>query len=837
MSDRSPNHTQSWRPMTDRWTFKPIALALLVVVVIASSAVLAVVISPPFLAAGMAVREVQHRLDEAGSDFTRIPRLPSRSTIYARDGKTVLAHVYLDNREIVPLHRISPVAVKAVLAIEDSEFYRHGAINLTSLARAVIENVRAGEVVQGGSTITQQLVKQTLLTSDQSLARKFEELALAQRVEQQYSKDQILELYMNNVFLGNNVYGIGTAARFYFHKPASALTLPEAALLAGLIRGPTEYDPIAHKHAAYLRRNDVLNRMIALGKDNGGVNARAGVRAKDAPLGLAENVGQTGVRTPPFLVSFMRQQIHDDPNGWYSVLGKTPEDRDRAMSEGGLKIVTTLDPGWQRAAQKAASKPWARTPLHPDVRPEPDLAIVSLQTDSGAIRTMLSGRDYQKDQINTVTTQHQPGSSFKPYILAAAFEQGIAPTDRFSGAQGPIEGCNNQDGSVWNVTNAEGTSLGSLDLYHATAESVNAVFARLIVATGPDNVVNVAQRAGITTPLLPVCALATGSIGITPLDQAAGFATLANSGIHCTPYAVQEIRRRNRVLFEQTPDCVRAIPGPIANLVTELLKGPVTYGTASSVFSSGWGPWPLRGKTGTADLNKELWFAGYTRQVATAVWVGSPQTPYEMPNYWGYSVFGGSIAAPIWKDYMLHVMEGMRPREFPTADLVSVPSVIGKPVADAIQIMKDAGFKVTTEIIDSYLPNGTVAEQSPAPHGQTIQGITVHLSVSNGNAPHVTLPAVKGLTQAKAEAALAAIHVTANVVVRSTNDPALDGLVYGMNPDAGTSVLEGSSATLFVWAKEKPSPSPSPSPSGGGNGNNGNNGNGNGGHARVLMRN
>jgi membrane peptidoglycan carboxypeptidase len=226
MSESFPKHPRHVRPLSDRWTFKPVALLLLVAVVAASAVVLAVVISPPFLAAGVGVQELQDRLDEAGADFTGIPTLPQRSTIYARDGKTVLAHVYLDNREIVPLHKISPMAVHAVLAIEDANFYKHGAIDLTSVARAAIENVRAGEVVQGGSTITQQLVKQTLLNSDQSITRKFEELALAQRVEQQYTKDQILELYLNNVFLGNNVYGIGTAARFYFHKSASRLTLP-----------------------------------------------------------------------------------------------------------------------------------------------------------------------------------------------------------------------------------------------------------------------------------------------------------------------------------------------------------------------------------------------------------------------------------------------------------------------------------------------------------------------------------------------------------------------------------------------------------------------------------
>jgi membrane carboxypeptidase/penicillin-binding protein PbpC len=273
------------------------------------------------------------------------------------------------------------------------------------------------------------------------------------------------------------------------------------------------------------------------------------------------------------------------------------------------------------------------------------------------------------------------------------------------------------------------------------------------------------------------------------------------------------------------------VPAPIANLVNELLKGPVTYGTAASVFSSGWGPWPLRGKTGTADSNRELWFAGYTKQVTTAVWVGSPQTPYEMPDYWGYSVFGGSIAAPIWKDYMLAVMKGMPPREFPTADLVSIPYVVGKSVAEAAQILKDAGFRVQTRIVDSYLARGTVVAQRPTSSTTAVQGIVVRLDVSNGNAQKVTVPNVKGMSVSGAESALSPLHLFPTVVYSKTNDPSLDGVVYGINPDAGTTVLEGTSVTLLVWEAPKPSPSPSPG-GGGGQGGGGQGGGGKGGNGK-----
>jgi penicillin-binding protein 1A len=822
-----PAHAAPARPLSDRWSFKPIALVLLIAALIASSALLAVLISPPFLAAGTAVKEIQSRLDQAGADFTKIPHLPQRSTIYAADGKTVLAHIYMDNREVVPLDRMSPWIVKTVLAAEDSKFYEHGAIDLPSMVRAMAANIRAGEVVQGGSTITQQLVKQTLIDDDdQTLSRKLKELALAERVEQHYTKNQILELYLNDVYLANNVYGVGTAARYYFHKSAAKLNLAESAMLARIIREPGKYDPVAHPHQAWTGRNDVLNRMKALGPANGGVSAKRANRAKASDVELHRSTHY--LPTPPFLVDYVKEQLVDDPNGWYRVLGDTPEERQQTLEQGGLKIITTLRPDWQKDAQKAANAPWARAPLHPDYSPEPDIGIVSLDTRTGAVRTMLSGRNYEKDQINTVTTQHQPGSSFKPYVLAAAFEHGILPSATYSGAQGPVQGCYQGDG-LWNVTNAEGSSLGYLNLYDATAESVNAVFARLTEDVGPENVVEAAHAAGITTPLPAVCALGTGSVGITPLDQASGYQTFANSGMHCKPYAVGEIRRNDRVIYSQQPDCERTIPAPVANLVNDLLKGPVTYGTAASVFSSGWGKWPIRGKTGTADSNRELWFAGYTRQVTTAVWVGSPHTPYPMPNYWGYSVFGGSIAAPIWKAYMLDILQGKPAIEFPKAALISVPRVIGMQRDDAIKLLKKNKIKFSIKVVDSYLPAGQVIEQTPAPGTRMIPRVgRLRLQVSNGHAQHHAMPYVKGLSVSEAEARLAEIHIFATVVYRATDDASLDGIVIGVNPDAGTDVVEGSGATLIVWQGPAPSPSPSPG-DGGGNSGGGNGGGGNGG--------
>ncbi len=825
-----PSHRARGHPITDRWAYKPVAFLLLVPVILVGAGLTAVVIAPPFVGMSLGVREIDQRLQAAGANFTRIPPIPQRSTIYADDGKTVLARVYLDNREIVPLREISPYARDAVLAIEDAEFYEHGALSLSSMMRALAQNIRAGEVVQGGSTITQQLVKLTLGldATDRSFGRKFQELALAMRVEQKYSKDRILEMYLNQVYLGNNVYGIATAAQFYFHTHAAKLDLPQAALLAGLIRAPLYYDPLVHPHKAWLRRNDVLNRMIALGPARGGVSAKRGARAKAKPLELAPRAGRFHLPTPPFIVDYVKQQIHDDPNGWYSFLGATPRQRDKALAEGGYDIITTLDPSWQRDAQQAADAPWARAPLHPEHKPPADLAIVSLDVKTGAIRTMLSGKHYRKDKKNTVTTPHQPGSSFKPYVLAAAFEQGIPPTAIYSGVQGVIDDprCET-NGEPWTVINAEGTSLGSMNLYAATADSVNAVFARLILDVGPDHVADMAHRMGITSPLPAVCSLATGSVGITPLDQASGYQTLANSGVHCTPYAVAEIRRRNEILFRQRPECTRVLSAPLADLETDVLTGPVTTGTAASVFSSGWGPWPIAGKTGTADSNTNVWFAGYTRQVVTAVWVGSQGDPYPLSEYWGYDVFGGSIAAPIWKAYMLKAMAGMEPERFPKGELGTVPYVIGKALDEARRLIRDAHFSVSVHVVGSYLPEGTVIDQDPSAGTQTVPKTVVTVWVSNGVAPIVTLPDVIGSSVDAARSALGAVHVFVSVVEESVVKEKNDGIVLSMDPAGGSRVKEGSSVTLVVGVL---APSSSPSPPGKGKGHGNGNGGGGGGH-------
>jgi penicillin-binding protein 1A len=797
MSDRAgPSRRAARRPISDRLVFKPVALLLLVPVVLASAGLTALLLAPPFAGAALGVRELDRRLDEAGADFTKIPRFPQRSIIYANDGTTELARIYLDNREIVPLPQISPIAQRAVLAIEDAQFFDHGAINWGGLVRASIENVKAGDIVQGGSTITQQLVKNTLGLdpTDQSFERKFQELALAMRVEERYPKRRILGMYLNQVYLGNGVYGIGTAAEFYFEKPASELTLAEAALLAGMIRAPEYYNPIDRPRKAWLRRNDVLNRMKALGW----ITEERAENAKATKLRLA-NTQRLVQKVPPFFVTHMREQIIGDENGWYQALGETADERRRALSEGGLHIVTTLDANWQEAAQAAANRPWARAPLRPYYQPKPEVAIVTIDNDSGAIRTLLSGRNFKKDEKELATTGHQPGSSFKPFILAAALESGIQPTATYSGVQGVIdpERCPGDDGGAWSVTNAEGSSRGNMTLAAATAASVNAVFARLVLDAGLQHTVDVSHRMGLTSNMPAVCSLATGSVDVTPLEMAAGYQTLANGGKHCRPYTVESISRSDEVIFQHVPECYQAIKPAYAKEITEMLEAVVTSGTAASAFS-GWGPWPIAGKTGTADLNRHVWFVGYSRQVSTSVWVGSPGNPYPLTNYWGYGVFGGSIAAPIWRAYMEVALQDLAPLNFPSTVRIQVPNVVGMAVGVARQTLREARLSSTTEIVGSAAPAGTVVSQSPRGGSQTLPGSAVALQVSNGVAPVSIVPDVIGLTLEDASARLRAAGFGVVVQEQAFRNDNNHGIVVAQSPRGGTELLEGRSVTITV---------------------------------------
>jgi membrane peptidoglycan carboxypeptidase len=799
MASTKPPRRTDLRPLSDRLVFKPVALLLLVPVILLASGLMAIVIAPPFVGAALGVKRIDAKVTAEGAGFTGIPRPPERSTIYASDGKTVLATVYLDNREVVHLDQVSQPARHAVLSIEDADFYHHGALNLSSLFRAVVANFRAGGVVEGASTITEQLVKNTLGfdVNHMTFQQKIREFALAVRVEKKYTKNKILDMYLNEVYLANGVYGIGTAAEYYFGVPASKLTLTQGATIAGLIREPNRYDPIHHPQLARVRRNDVLNRMIGQGV----VTWNRGQHAKHQPLGLADDAGVYRQKTEPYFVTYLERQILDNPNGEFDILGKTVQARKHALYEGGLRIVTTFNPTWQAYAQEAANQPYAVGVYHPPGTPAPDTSIVSEDVATGAIRTLLSGRDFAHDKLDLADTPHAPGSSFKPYVLTAAFEEGIPPTQTYS-SKSPYFPPGGWPGSACNcVMNAEGAGNdGFIDLYTATTDSVNVVFAQLIQDVGAQNVVNVAHEMGVTSDLPAVLSLATGSVGVTPIDQASGYQTLANEGMHCVPYTVESISSDRGEIYQHKPQCTQVVPPDIAHLVTTMLENVVTSGTGveANLYN-----WPVAGKTGTADGNTNVWFVGYTAQVVTAVWVGSPGITYSLGD-----VFGGTVSAPIWHNYMEKVMQGLPAEQFPFAPMPSlsppagnVPNVVGMDQVAATQTLTTAGFTVSVQQIPSSQALGTVVSQSPSGGSSVAAGANITLQVSNGQAPAAGVPNVVGMTQSAAEDAITAAGFQTSVADQIITDPSKYGVVLSQSPASGTQATQGATVTITVGSR------------------------------------
>jgi penicillin-binding protein 1A len=763
---------------------QPLIPALLAAVIAASSALVALVLLPLFGTLGVGVNALNERIHEAGAGVPiTIPHFPERSTIYAKDG-TVLTTLYLDeNRDVVHLSRIAPIARQAVIAIEDDGFYEHGGINVPSMIRALAANLIAGHITQGGSTITQQLVKNAVIEdTDQTFARKFREAAIALRLENRYTKDQILEMYLNDVYFGNGVYGIGTAARYYFDEPAAKLDLAQSALLAGLIQAPSDYDPVTHPDDALSRRDEVLDRMQSLGW----ITADEADAARATTIKLAPKAGRTTQRVQPFFVYYLRNLIIDDPHGEFDAFGRTRDQRIHTLYQGGLKIYTTLDPSWQRYAQQAVDR-------SPSVSPHkgPDVSLVSVAPDSGAIRAMLSGKNYRHDQLDLVWRgRRQVGSAFKPFTLVAALEQHVPPGKVYS-SKSPF--CSPQWTSRDHcVSNAEGGDRGYIDLWRATQDSVNVVFAQLALDIGPSSIAAAAHTMGITSPLQAVPSITLGTEEVSTLDMASAYSTLANDGVHCKPFAISRVALPGGdTLYRHRPDCEQVIPASIAHQVTAMLQRVICCGTGTAANIGR----PVAGKTGTAQDYTNVYFAGYTPQVATAVWVGFPQGQIPMDRYYGSSVFGGTLAAPIWHAFMARAVVGMPIESFPApppARSGTMPRVVGMRLQDAVRRIEHANFTPIIEKVDSFRPVNTVIKQTPTGGTSIPLGGGVHLVVSNGKGRPVVVPDLTGMTQGEAARALDAVGLVVRFRRVDVTDKAQDGVVIGQKPAAGTKVDTGS---------------------------------------------
>jgi len=566
--------------------------------------------------------------------LAELPPIPNRETLYAvnrapaikfydRTGQLIAARGprYGDQ---VTLAVLPPYVPKAMLAAEDRRFYSHGAVDLRAIGRAVVANRRAGRVVEGGSTLTQQLAKTLFLTPDQTLRRKIQEAFLAERIERVLSKDEVLELYLNRIYFGANTFGLDGAARTYFGKPASQLTLSEAALLAALPKAPTRLALHHGMDAALIRSRLVLDRMQAEGW----------ITPEQKTLALAERPKLAPTAQP-----------NDGDFGWALDYATAEAMRMAGPNSPDLMVRLTIDPRLQRRGA-AILRGGVRTGRRVGIS---EGALVSLGTD-GAIRAMVGGVDYRDSVFNrAVQARRQPGSSFKPFVYAAALENGVRPTDIRDDAPIRIGG--------WTPDNYGGGHRGPVTVQMALARSINTVAVRLAQETGAPAVASLARRFGLTTlPEAPGLSVALGAYEVTVLEMTSAFQVFQQGGQRVQPYIVEEVRTvgGERVRLRLPSASLPAYDVARAGMMVRMLQGVVLHGTGKRADFG----WPAAGKTGTSQNWRDAWFVGFTPEFVTGVWVGNDNgQPMR-------KVTGGDTPAQIWRSFMVEAHKGIAMRDF-----------------------------------------------------------------------------------------------------------------------------------------------------------------------------
>ncbi len=769
-------------PTAARKAFAVVKLTLAVAV---SGLLLAGMLMPFVGGVGIAARNSVQAFDDQPCDVN--PTTPAQaSVVYAADGKTRIAQFYSQNREIVPLSQTSKIAQKAVVAIEDRRFYEHHGVDLQGTIRALIENSRNGGVVQGGSTLTQQYVKQVRLYSAKTLAeqkaaiaqttaRKLIEAKCALTLEQKLSKNQILERYLNIAYFGSGAYGIQTAAKTYFGKPAAALTLPESALLAGIVQSPSRFDPHLDKKAATTRRNTVLDEMQSLGY----ITAKQAAQAKAVPVAVKPRRSTVKGCTNSFKTIANVGFFCDYVKAYLDTIGYPQKD----LESRGLKIYTTLDPRVQQSAQTAVMER-----VQPAKRATAVMDVID--PTSGKVRAMAVSKYYgnnTKDRRQTVLplptlAKAGAGSTYKLFTLLAALRQKIPLRDfkiKVGNTYQPSENCDS-GGEVTPVKNAGHYSDGPWDLEKATYASVNTFFVALLDQQMDCDLtvpVDYATRMGMTAlerkdrkgrALAEIIkqgkqySFTLGPFGTSPLQLAAAYGTVANQGRYCPPTPIERIvGPDNKPVALPERSCGQVLDAGIANTVSHVLEKdtqPGFAGTANRRFGDYYasGGSPVAGKTGTASavgkdegLNAAAWFIGYTPGYVGSVAVFNPDNPNTaLRDIDGFSTGGdvfGAFSAGIWVKAMAPILLGGPGWQFPPEDpgvvngnSVPVPSVVGQDVNTATQILASFGFgiDVSSERRDAPLPPDRIADQSPSGRAMPGQRITVYLS--SGKPPEPT---------------------------------------------------------------------------------------------------
>jgi penicillin-binding protein 1A len=786
--------------------------------------------------------------------------LPETSFIYSADGALITTLHAGENRVVVRSRKIPDVVRDAVIAIEDQRFYDHSGLDVRALLRAAYRDATTGEVVEGGSTITQQLVKKLYVGDEQTIGRKIREAYLAWQLERRMSKDRILTRYLNTVYFGNGAYGILAASETYYGVEPLELTLSQAATLAGLIAAPVDYDPVRHPGRSERRRNHVLTLMLGLDM----IDEAEFEKASGSPIVLDLTPEDATHYPAPWFVDYVKEWFLSNPR-----FGETPPDRYDLLFEGGLRIVTTVDLQLQRAAERAIGSVLTEPA-------DPYGALTAIDPRTGYVRAMVGGRDYWNEdddfaRINLATggvTGRQAGSAFKPFALVAALEHGIPRTQPLNGSTAHIL---LQDGTYWDPHNAEGSGYGTISLESASVNSVNVAYANLLSVIGDGDpyagaaaLVETAMRMGIrccprtTEPNGPLAAVPAAVLGVnevSTLEMASAFGTLANVGRHVQPTPVISVTTSDGDVIYQAPSrAQQAVEPAIAAEAVDILKGVVSSGTGVGANIGR----PQFGKTGTAQNASDAWFVGAVPQMVTAVWVGFPQGQIPMccGNVRISIVYGGTWPASIWRTFMLAATRGVPAKEFGTdvdyvtlrvdvtqgclanpytppgdidvlrfpagaeptlevctepssSQLPVVPSVIGLDRQAATLALHNAGFVVATVFVQSDRQPGTVIAQDPGGGSRLILTGTVTITVAKGApepsvAPDLApVPNVVGMRRGAAEAAIRQAGFVASVSYAKCDpdDHACDdrqGVVWSQSPDAGAQRERGSTVTIFA---------------------------------------
>lgn len=624
------------------------------------------------------------------SDFDA---LPQTTRVLAADGSVLAELDDGERRERVRLDQLPDHVSRAVLAAEDQNFYHHAGVDLTAIARATVRSLEGN--TQGGSTITQQLAKLNYAGRDRTLFRKFKEVLYARRLEEKYSKNELLERYLNQVYFGDGAYGIAAAADAFFGVAPKDLTPAQAAMLAGKIRAPEALDPRTKPDAVKRRRDQVLRNMAK----QGWLDRTALQEALATPIQVVPETARSRIRKAPHFVEYVRREAMT-----LDALGASTEARGKRLVTGGLTIHTTLDP-------KAFDATVAAVQQRLGAPGDPTAALVSVKPGDGAITNLFAGLDQNRKFDVATQGRRQPGSAFKPFVYLAALEAGIDPGTRLP-ASSPMTF--EWKGQRFDVDNYEGHGAGEMTIDDALVQSVNTVYARLGIEVGPENVVKAAEKAGIHQGIKPFPAVALGGLseGVSPLEMAAAYATFAAKGVYATPYAITSIEAPGgEVLYHHEAQVRDAFDPRMVGVLNRPLQDVVRRGTARAAAIGR----PVAGKTGTTSNYTNAWFVGFTPQLATAVWTGDPDKDTPMTAVHGVRVTGGSFPAQIFAASMKVALEGQKPLPIPTADPSSLSLHGLRPTKSPVVSTPAQPAGPTTTVVSEQTTTTEVQTNEPSP--------------------------------------------------------------------------------------------------------------------------